>query len=106
MEREKSNAEKKPAGVEREKSALKSEREKSSLDKRPAAEREKSSLTKHEAEGGNQKAEEMFRKILDKNEDGKVTESDFIEVMNKLHLGFVGEHIAKKMFKKVSIRNF
>ncbi len=43
----------------------------------------------------------MFKSALDRNEDGKVTEADFIEVMNKLHLGFVGEHIAKKMFKKV-----
>ena len=80
--------------MERERSNM--EREKSSLDKRPA-----SSLAKKD-EVDDSLAEAMFKSKLDKNGDGKVTESDFIEIMSQLPLGFLGKHIAKKMFKKVS----
>jgi hypothetical protein len=78
--------------MERERSSLKSEREKSSLEKRPT-----SSLAK-KGEVDDSVAEAMFKAKLDENGDDKVTEADFIEIMSKLPLGFVGKHIAKRMF--------
>jgi Ca2+-binding EF-hand superfamily protein len=42
----------------------------------------------------------MFQQ-LDRNGDGHITESDFVEVVQQAGLGSVGEHAVKQIFRQI-----